>query len=231
MGRPSAALPARQSEGTFEGWRRVWESNPRYPFGVHGLANRCRNHLANPPLCRSRGNRRVLAHRNSAGRLHLGAGSGPVNQAGRRWRPCAARRQARPRPGAAARASPRENLSTFWCIPSGGWGYGRLQGLSPEYRRWGCRGEGHPRCSKLRSDRFGDMLGQGRAHELRRIRGLAPEPKESCAAYSAELNGLRKAIKAYYVGRVLIIAHWLRRLVRSAGKTGLHATNGDYDQP
>jgi hypothetical protein len=29
--------------------RRGWDSNPREPFGLDGLANRCRNHLATPP--------------------------------------------------------------------------------------------------------------------------------------------------------------------------------------
>jgi hypothetical protein len=29
--------------------RRGWDSNPREPFGLDGLANRCRNHLATSP--------------------------------------------------------------------------------------------------------------------------------------------------------------------------------------
>jgi hypothetical protein len=38
----SRAVPARCQ-------RRGWDSNPREPFGLDGLANRCRNHLATPP--------------------------------------------------------------------------------------------------------------------------------------------------------------------------------------
>jgi hypothetical protein len=40
---PSGVRPANSFQ------RRGWDSNPREPFGLDGLANRCRNHLATSP--------------------------------------------------------------------------------------------------------------------------------------------------------------------------------------
>jgi hypothetical protein len=47
--RPCPEMPARRGRERPGARRRVWDSNPRTPFGRDGLANRCRNHLANPP--------------------------------------------------------------------------------------------------------------------------------------------------------------------------------------